>query len=72
MTADPPRTTPTDADTAAAFVRANSSLRPVPMVPEITLYLADDAISVWEASERDAGQAELPPPFWALDRKSVV
>jgi len=53
-------------DEADAFVRANSSLRPVPMVPELTLYLADDAIGVWEASERDARRTELPPPFWAF------
>jgi predicted nicotinamide N-methyase len=53
-------------EVAAAFVLAHATLREVPLVPEIRLHLADDAISVWEASERHAGPAELPPPFWAF------
>ena len=63
---------------AEAFVLANSTLRPVPLVPEISLHLADDAFSVWEASERQRNERnasrqnaskqdiELPPPFWAF------
>ncbi|HEX6932081.1 MAG TPA: 50S ribosomal protein L11 methyltransferase [Streptosporangiaceae bacterium] len=57
---------------AAAFVRANGTLRQVPLVPEIRLHLADDAFRVWEASEHDwdgrgeAGPGEMPPPFWAF------
>jgi predicted nicotinamide N-methyase len=51
---------------AAAFVLANSTLRPVPLVPEISLYLAADAFSVWEAAERELGGLEQPPPFWAF------
>jgi len=53
-------------DEAGAFVLANSALRPVPLVPEITLHLADDAFSVWEAAERGTGLTGQPPPFWAL------
>jgi predicted nicotinamide N-methyase len=53
-------------DEAGAFVLANAALRPVPLVPEIMLYLADDAFSVWEASERGAGLTGQPPPFWAF------
>lgn len=54
-----------------AFVRANTALRPVPLVPEIRLHLADDAFRVWEASEqgwgeRAPGPGERPPPFWAF------
>ena len=53
---------------ATAFVRANSALRRVPLVPEIMLHLADDAFGVWEAAERaqNGGESELPPPFWAF------
>jgi predicted nicotinamide N-methyase len=51
---------------AAAFVLANSTLRSVPLVPEISLYLADDAFSVWEASEHEVGASGQPPPFWAF------
>jgi len=50
----------------AAFVRANSELRAVPAVPEIRLHLAPDAFDLWEAAEAQAGQAGLPPPFWAF------
>jgi predicted nicotinamide N-methyase len=57
------RTSPTTQ--ASAFVLANSTLRPVPLAPEIRLHLADDAFGVWEATEADS-RAERPPPFWAF------
>ena len=50
---------------AAEFVLANSMLGPVPLVPEISLHLGDDAFSLWEAAERELGAPEQPPPFWA-------
>lgn len=50
----------------AAFVRASCRLLPVPQVPEIRLYLADDAFSLWERTERELGSADQPPPFWAF------
>ncbi|HUZ56301.1 MAG TPA: 50S ribosomal protein L11 methyltransferase [Streptosporangiaceae bacterium] len=53
-------------DGCATFVAANSALRPVPEVPEISLYAADDAFSLWEAVERKVGQSDQPPPFWAF------
>ena len=43
------------------FVRANTALRPVPLVPEIRLHLADDAFRVWEASEQGWGE-RVPGP----------
>ena len=36
------------------------------MLPEIRLYLARDAFGLWEQIERDTGQDQLPPPFWAF------
>lgn len=50
----------------ASFVAANSTLRPVPQVPQISLHLASDAFIVWEAAEREAGESDQPPPFWAF------
>src|ERR1700761_1256257 len=38
----------------------------VPFVPEIRLQQAEDPFTVWEQTETAAGQAELPPPFWAF------
>ena len=48
------------------FVSAYSRLAPVPYVPEIRLFMADDAFSLWEQTERELGQSEQPPPFWAF------
>jgi predicted nicotinamide N-methyase len=48
----------------ADFVRAHTRLAPVPFVPELLLYQADEPIALWE--ETEAGGAEQPPPFWAF------
>jgi predicted nicotinamide N-methyase len=50
---------------AAQFVRAHTSLTPVPLVPELRLHLADEPIELWEKTEQ-AGAGEQPPPFWAF------
>jgi len=54
-----------DPTVAADFVRTHTRVGPPPLVPEIVLHLGDDAIEVWEQTERDAG-SERPPPFWAF------
>jgi predicted nicotinamide N-methyase len=46
------------------FIRTNTTPRPVPFVPEITLYQADEPIELWEKTE--ATGVEQPPPFWAF------
>jgi len=51
---------------APAFIRANTWLATPPLLPEIRLYLARDAFGLWERIERDTGQEQLPPPFWAF------
>ena len=50
----------------AAFIRANTRLRPVPLVPEIVLHLADEAVPLWEKTEEELAEIGLPPPFWAF------
>jgi predicted nicotinamide N-methyase len=50
----------------AAFVRDNTRLLPVPHVPEISLYVADEATSLWQKTEEELGEIGLPPPFWAF------
>jgi predicted nicotinamide N-methyase len=50
----------------AAFIRANTALKPVALVPEITLHLADEAVPLWQATEAELGRIQLPPPFWAF------
>lgn len=51
---------------AAAFVRANTALLPVPHAPELVLHVADEATALWEKTEEELGQLGLPPPFWAF------
>ncbi|MBS0530744.1 MAG: methyltransferase [Proteobacteria bacterium] len=50
----------------AAFIRANTRLQPVPLTPEISLYLADETVSIWTKTEDELGEMGLPPPFWAF------
>jgi len=49
-----------------AFIRANTRLLPVPLVPEISLHVADEAVPLWSKTEEELGEAGLPPPFWAF------
>src|SRR6185312_15830433 len=51
---------------AESFILANTTLGTAPLVPEIRLHLASDAIELWEQTEQGAGPAQLPPPFWAF------
>lgn len=50
----------------AAFIRANTRLRPVPLVPEISIFVADEALPLWHKTEEELGAEGLPPPFWAF------
>jgi len=49
-----------------AFIIAHTRLLPVPLTPEISLYLADEATELWQKTEDELGQIGLPPPFWAF------
>lgn len=51
---------------AENFIRENTRLRPVPHVPEISLYVADEAVPLWQKTEEELGEMGLPPPFWAF------
>lgn len=48
------------------FVQANTSLQSPPHVPEIKLYLADEAHELWRRTEDELATIGLPPPFWAF------
>jgi len=50
----------------AAFIRAETRLRPAPHAPEISLHLADEATALWSRTEEELGAIGLPPPFWAF------
>jgi predicted nicotinamide N-methyase len=48
------------------FIRENTRVLAPSHVPELQLYLADDAVSLWELTEEQLGELGLPPPFWAF------
>ena len=50
----------------AQFIRANSAVLAPPLVPEIQLHLAHEALPLWEKTEEELGEIGLPPPFWAF------
>ncbi len=50
----------------ADFIRQNTRLTPVPLAPDIRLWLADDSTALWTKTEEELGALGLPPPFWAF------
>jgi predicted nicotinamide N-methyase len=48
------------------FILGNTRLMPVPLVPEVKLHLAHEAVPLWQKTEEELGQLGLPPPFWAF------
>lgn len=52
--------------TPEEFIRANASLLPPPLVPEIKLYLASEMVPLWRATEEELARIGLPPPYWAF------
>ncbi len=50
----------------ARFIRENTTLMSPPLVPEVQLYLAHEAVPLWQKTEEELGEMGLPPPFWAF------
>ena len=48
------------------FIVENTRLIPVPLVPEISLNIAHEAVPLWQKTEEELGEMGLPPPFWAF------
>jgi predicted nicotinamide N-methyase len=60
-----------DDENRNSFVRANTTLQPPPLVPEIKLHLAGEVMGLWGETEAlaaalEAGMTNLPPPYWAF------
>jgi predicted nicotinamide N-methyase len=51
---------------APLFIRANTRLLPVPLVPEIRLHLAEESLPIWQKTEEELGLVNIPPPDWAF------
>lgn len=50
----------------ARFIRENTTLMSPPLVPEVQLRLAHEAVPLWQKTEEELGEMGLPPPFWAF------
>jgi len=50
----------------SAFIRANTKLLAPPLVPEIKLHLAEESLPIWQRTEDELGQTNVPPPYWAF------
>ena len=57
MTLRPPITDRTD------FIRSNTKLLTPPLVPEVSLYLAEESLPIWQKTEEELDEEGLPPPF---------
>src|SRR2546425_13326004 len=51
---------------AFEFIRANTKLLNVPLVPEIRLHLAEESLPIWQRTEEELGAMNVPPPYWAF------
>ncbi len=49
-----------------AFIQAHTRPLPVPSLPAIQLYQADEVTPLWLLTEADLHRERLAPPFWAF------
>jgi predicted nicotinamide N-methyase len=48
------------------FIRTNTVLTTTPLVPEIKLHMAAESLPIWQKTEDELGELNVPPPFWAF------
>jgi predicted nicotinamide N-methyase len=51
---------------ANAFILANTKMLAPPLVPEIKLHLAEESLPIWQKTEEELGEMNVPPPYWAF------
>ncbi len=51
---------------ATVFIRSNTRLLAPPLVPEIRLHLAEECVPIWQKTEEQLGEMNVPPPYWAF------
>jgi predicted nicotinamide N-methyase len=49
-----------------AFIVANTRILSPPLVPEIRLHLAEESVPIWQKTEEELGEMNVPPPYWAF------
>jgi predicted nicotinamide N-methyase len=53
-------------DGRQSFIVANTRLLSPPLVPEIKLHLAEESLPIWQKTEEELGEMNIPPPYWAF------
>lgn len=48
------------------FIASNTRLLAVPLVPELRLHLAEESLPIWQKTEEELGEMNVPPPYWAF------
>ena len=57
---------PQSAASRTAFILSNTRLMAPPLVPEIRLRLAEESLPIWQKTEEELGEINVPPPYWAF------
>ena len=57
---------PTSRESRMAFIKRNTRSQSTNLVPELVLNLADESLPIWEKTEEELGEMNLPPPYWAF------
>lgn len=57
---------PADQVSVTAFIVANTRPLAPPLVPEIVLHLAEESVPIWQKTEEELGEMNVPPPYWAF------
>lgn len=48
------------------FILSNTSLRPLTLLPEISLRVTDKFEDLWKIMEKETGDADIEPPYWSV------
>lgn len=66
MSTQPSRLDPEIRASTEAFIIANTRKLAPPLVPEILLHLAEESLPIWQKTEEQLGEMNVPPPYWAF------
>lgn len=63
---EPRRLDLSDTQAVECFITTNTRLLAPPLVPEIRLHLAEESVPIWQKTEEELGEMNVPPPYWAF------
>lgn len=62
----PARLDRSDLEAVSHFIFSNTKILTAPLVPEIKLHLAEESVPIWQKTEEELGELNVPPPYWAF------